>query len=638
MFFFSFSCASGSAAKAAGAPVPVVSGSQGSAPPAAAEELSAPIPFSAAVRTGTLPNGLRYYLRENKRPEKRVFLKLAVNAGSILEADDEQGLAHFVEHMAFNGTEHFPKSTLIDYLRSLGMRFGPEANAFTSFDETVYGIEVPTEVGSDGSRAVPERALAVLDDWTRAVLFKAEDVDSERSIILEEWRMGLGATDRVRRVLLPVLFEGSPYAIRLPIGLPEIVKGAPAERLISFYKKWYRPENMALVIVGDFDAGKLEASLASHFKGPASASKLARPRFDLPPPVKGRIATAIATDPELEYGFIQLSWKRQGAPRSVSIADYRANLLESMVDQMFGIRFLEASVDPKTPYTNAGMGFQRYGEKSRFVVFSAMTKNGSSESALRALLREKERVVRFGFSDDEIAAAKKSILSDLSAVAAERDRLESENLADELGGNFLRGTPVPDPDWELETAGRLLGGVGKADIDSFARSLFADEDLTVMVAAPESQKTSLPSADQVKTLVRAAAAEKLDPAPAAAAAPAGEGLLSERPQPGKVVKETYDRERDIRVWDLSNGARVILKPTKNKNDEIVLTALARGGKSSVADADAVSAAFASGMSERSGVGRFPLPELVKRLTGKQVELSYSAGDYTRGFRALRGDG
>jgi len=593
---------------------------------------SEPIPLDAAVRTGTLPNGLRYYLRENSRPEGRAVLKLAVDAGSILEAENERGLAHFVEHMAFNGTERFPKTALVDYLRSLGMRFGPEVNAYTSFEETVYGIEVPTESGSGGGRTVPARALEVIADWTRAIRFEPEDVDAERAVILEEWRMGLGASDRVRRVLLPVLFAGSPYADRLPIGLPEVIREAPAERLAGFYRKWYRPDNMALVFTGDFDAAALEASLSAHFAGPAAAGAFERPRFDLPAPEKGRVAVAVATDPELGYGFAQLSWKRRPAPVGSTLDAYRESVLEELVDRMAGLRFLERIVLPETPYTGAGLSFSRYGRSSRFVTLSAATKTGSASDALRALLREKELVVRFGFSAAELAAAKASILSDLDAALAERDRRESESVARELVSHFLRGAPVPGAEWEARTARSILEETGKEAIDRFARALFAEDDLTVMIAAPAAEAASLPDERAVREAVGAAAVERLEPPPEAAAGPEGAGLLKERPVPRPIVSETRLEDHGIRVWDLPNGARVILKPTANKNDRIVLAALARGGRSSVPDADAVSAAFAVGMSERSGVGPYALPELARRLSGKQAELSYWTADYTRGFR------
>ena len=227
---------------------------------------SDPVPFMTNARTGLLPSGLRYYLLENSKPEGRAFLTLAVNAGSVLETEEERGLAHFVEHMAFNGTERFPGMELINYLRSLGMRFGPEVNAYTSFDETVYGIEVPVETGASGVKIVPVTALQVIDDWSKAVLFEPESVDNERRVIMEEYRSHLGARERITRQMFPVLFRNSPYAERLPIGLPEVIENAPAQRLVDFYKRWYRPENMAVIIVGDFDASYLEASLAEHFE------------------------------------------------------------------------------------------------------------------------------------------------------------------------------------------------------------------------------------------------------------------------------------------------------------------------------------------------------------------------------------
>ncbi len=600
-------------------------------PPAVGTSGAEPVPLSEDVRTGTLPNGLRYYIRENRKPEGRAYLKLAVDAGSVLETDDERGLAHFVEHMAFNGTERFPKSALVEYLRSLGMRFGPEVNAYTSFDETVYGIEVPTDT-ADGARTVPDRALAVIDDWTRALRFAPEDVDSERAVILEEWRMGLGANDRVRRALLPTLFSGSPYAERLPIGLPEIVRTAPAERLAAFYKKWYRPDNMALVFVGDFDAAALEASLAAHFAGPSASGALVRPRYELPPPADGRLAVAVATDPELSYGFAQLGWKRVPKAVDATIAGYSEGLYEELVDRMLGLRFLDRTVLPETPYTGAGSSYARYGRTARFFMLSAMAEKGSVARTLRSLLREKELVVRYGFSDAELAEAKKSILSDLDAAVAEKGRNQSEALAGELVRHYLGGAPVPDPEWEAAAAREALSGADKKRVDAFARSLFASNDLTVMLAAPEDEKATLPDEAGVRALIREAAAEKLAPPAPAAKNVSADGLLSGRPVPRAVVSETRDGKRGITVWELPNGARVIVKPTENKNDQIVLAAVARGGKTSVPDADAVTAALASGMAERSGVGPYALPDLVRRLNGKQVELSYSVGDYTRGFR------
>jgi zinc protease len=267
---------------------------------------SDPIPFMEKLRTGTLASGLKYYILENSKPEGRAFLTLAVDTGSVLETGEERGLAHFVEHMAFNGTERFPGTEVINYLRSLGMRFGAEVNAYTSLDETVYGIETPVEL-RDGVKHIPERAFNIIDDWTRAVTFAPDAIDNERLVIMEEYRRYLGSSERMSHQLYPFLFKGSPYAERYNIlGLPEIIENAPPEALIGFFQKWYRADNMALIFVGDFDGAALEASLESHFLISAPDTPLNRPRYDLPPPKKSSFDALILTDPELTGSSVSL--------------------------------------------------------------------------------------------------------------------------------------------------------------------------------------------------------------------------------------------------------------------------------------------------------------------------------------------
>jgi zinc protease len=244
------------------------------------------VPLTSRALTGTLPNGLRYYILENSLPENRAHLALVVNAGSVLERDDERGLAHFVEHLAFNDTARFPKLELIEYLRSLGMRFGADANAYTSYDETVYHFDVPVETAG-GVKQIPQRALAILDDWTYAVSFLPEDVQSESRVVLEEFRTRLGAMDRARKIILPILFAGSAYAAREPVGLQNIIENATSDQVRGFYNRWYTGDNMALVFVGDFDGKALEAQLSQHFNMPAARQPVNRPRHELPPPVSG---------------------------------------------------------------------------------------------------------------------------------------------------------------------------------------------------------------------------------------------------------------------------------------------------------------------------------------------------------------
>ncbi len=585
-----------------------------------------PIPMDAAVRTGVLPNGMRYYLRENGKPAGRAFLRLFVDAGSVLETDEERGLAHFVEHMAFNGTERFPKATLVDYLRSLGMRFGPEVNAYTSFDSTVYGIEVPVRPGSP--RTVDDRALAVLDDWTHAVSFLGEDVDAERAVILEEYRSGLGAMDRVQRKILPTLFSGSPYAERLPIGLTDIIKTASADRLANFYRTWYRPDNMAIAIVGDFDAAALEADLARHFTASSRSEPLERPRYELPAPKAGKRTVMVATDPELRYAFASLYYKRPLAPRGSDLASYRERLVEYLIGRMVDTRFSEAAVKSEAPFTQAGVGSSRYGRASRFFTLSAVAEPGSMEATLEVLLREKESIRRFGFDEAELERAKAELFSTLEAAVAEKDKRDSAALADELGANFLSAEPVPTPEWELETARRELAALGVKEMAAAAKSLFEPDDLTIIVAAPDSELPTLPSEPRILELVAAAASAKL----ARPATVKSEGqLLDSMPTAGTIVAERADAGTGALIWDLSNGGRVILMPTKNSADEVAFAAIARGGETSAEDADAVSAALAAGMAESSGLGRFSASELSRILAGKRASVSFWTSDYIRGL-------
>jgi zinc protease len=616
-----------------------------------------PQPFMKAVRTGKLPNGLTYFILENAKPENRAYLTLAVNAGSLQEKDDEQGLAHFVEHMAFNGTARFPESELVNYLRSLGMRFGPEINAYTSYDRTVYGIEVPVETvpaagkdggaggGRDGAatggsdsgvsarggtiKKVPEKALAVLDDWTRAITFDPKEVDEERLVIMEEYRSRLGAMDRIRRKMLPILFRDSVYANRNPIGLPEIIENAPAARLENFYKQWYRADNMALIIAGDFDGAVLEAELASHFAGPAPAGPLVLPEYELPAPKKDKFEAAIITDPELTYTRLDLYYKRTPQPYTADLANYREGLIDSLIDRMISLRFDEAASRPETPYVGAGAGNARYGKNSRYYILMAQAKTGAAEATLQELLRTKESMVRYGFTAGEIAIAKGSLVSDMERLVSEKDRQESNGYINHLTDYFLDGESLPDLEWELDAVKKLLPHIGVKDIAAVAQDYFQSGDLLVFLIAPESEQAALLSEDRIRQLVKESPRLKIDP-PAESAV--GNELLPWQPEPGEITAESTDSETGALIWELDNGAKVILKETRNRNNEIVLYGMARGGVISAAPEEYISAELAAEMAEASGIGPYSRPELVKLLADKQVSLSYWISNYYRGFQ------
>ncbi|HCC37128.1 MAG TPA: insulinase family protein [Treponema sp.] len=590
---------------------------------------SDPVPVMEKARTGTLPGGLRYFILENSTPENRAYLTLAVKAGSVLEADDEQGLAHFVEHMAFNGTARFPEDELVNYLRSLGMRFGPEVNAYTSFDETVYGIEVPVETGADGIRRIPSTALAVIDDWTRAITFAPKDVDDERAVILEEYRARLGAMDRLRRQMLPVLFKGSQYAVRLPIGQQEIIENAPASRLEDFYRRWYRADNMALILAGDFDGAALEDSLAEHFSISAPATPLDRPSFDLPNPKKGQAEVLILTDPELTATRIDIYYKRDRQIPRGDLSYYREEIIDILIGRMLGFRFEEAAAKSETPYIYAGAGNIRYGSSSRFYVMTAQAKTAAAEDTLAELLREKESLLRYGFAENELALAAGSLVSDMRRMVSEKDKQESSGYINYMTRFFLQGGNFPDLEWELDAIERMLPHIGASDINAALKDYFKYDDVTVFISAPEAELANLPTEEQTRRMLRESRKMKVSPPEAAGV---DEGFLSSAPNPGQIISRSSDEETGAILWELSNGAKIILKETNNKNNEIIFQAMARGGNSSAAPEDWRSVELASEMITASGLGPYTHADLMKKLADKQVALSFWTGGYYRGIQ------
>jgi zinc protease len=595
-----------------------------------------PIPFMTNARTGVLPSGLRYYLLENTQPEGRAYLTLAVDAGSVLEAENERGLAHFVEHMAFLRTERFGKLELLNYLRSLGMRFGPEVNAYTSFNETVYGIEVPVETGPDGRKRGPDTALAVIDDWSRAIIFDGEDVDGERLVVLEEYRYRLGAQERINRQVYPVLFRGSIYADRLPIGLPEVIESAPPERLEGFYRKWYRPENMALIIVGDFDTAYLESTLTDHFPADKAAypalagasSRFTRPRFTMSGPKKGNFESLVLTDSELTYSRMDLYWKMKSQPKAANLASYRESVIDYLIDIMLSLRFDEATTKPETPYIAAGGWQTSYDNSTQFYVIAAIAKTGFTRETLREVFLVRETLSRYGFTDDEAETAKAYLLSNLEQAVNEKDRQHSNNFVSSFTEHFLSGDSVPDVEWELDAAQRLLPGITLKEINAAVKAYFADDDLTVIISAPDAEAASLPGNAEIKAL-----SDEMKRATVAAPVTASraDALLSVVPAPGSIVSETTDSDTGAIRMTLSNGAELILKDTRNRNSEVSLYAQARGGTMSVSPEDDVSASLAADMLRVSGIGALTQPELTRFLMDKQASLSFWTQNYLRGF-------
>ena len=587
------------------------------------------IPFSSQVRHGQLSNGLTYFILPNAKPENRAYLTLAIKAGSVDEDDNEQGLAHFVEHMAFNGTERFPELQLLDYLRSLGMRFGAHANAYTSYDETVYSIEVPVETVA-GRKIIPDKALAIIDDWAAAVLFTEKDVVEERAIIMEEYRARLSAQDRVQQQVLPVIYRDSKYKDRRPIGLPEIFMEAPASRLKDFYQKWYRRENMAVILVGDFDEEALEASLEEHlgWRNPPGGELPQRDGYPLAPPEKNRFEAKVITDEEWGPTSVSIYYKQPPRKNSDTLSGYREDLTRRLMFQILNTRFAEKQEDVETPFTGAYSGLAAWGSspETEFLIFAGSAKEGRSRETLRDLLAEKERARRYGFTKEEIERAKSEMRAGLERLAAEKDKIESGRFESELIDYYLRGGSVAGIEWEVNTSTALLPHITADDLKKTFASFFRYDDVTVFVVANENERESLP----LETDIEAAVAEASRARVARPENRAAKGsLLAARPQPGRIIAETPDAETGAAHLELDNGARVLLMPTQNKNDEILLSALSKGGYAAAGTDRLISARLASDLLSVSGAGRYSLNELLKLLAGKQSSVSYYAGVNTR---------
>ena len=585
-------------------------GRESSAASVASYALTRQMPMDPEATVGTLHNGLRYYVRANGKPARRAELRLVVRAGSVLEDDDQQGLAHYVEHMLFEGTTHFPQQTIVDFLSSLGLSIGPDANAATSYDDTQYTLRVPTD-----TPGVLDRALLVLEDWAQAATFDQSGIDHERGIVLAERRMRLGAGERTQDKIRRVQLEGSRYADRLPIGNPDIIQNAQREQLVRFYKDWYRPDLMAVIVVGDVDRDAVEALIKAHFSSLVSPSpKRPRPAFDVPDHAGTRYA--VVTDKETTATTVQVSDLRPARDQG-SVAGYRDSMLDQLFAAMFGARLDELSQSATPPFLRAAAdrGLFATARTRDEAVLQALVTNDGAARGIDALVTELQRVARFGFTATELARAKKAMLNGYERGALESPDRESASRADEYTRNFLEDEALPTIWQELAFHRRFIPGITLAEVNALTGAWFPDQSRLVVVSAPDAAGIVLPDQAQLAAVVKAVSAKRLT---AYVDAAAGETLMDVPPARGKVVTTTVHAESGITEWTLSNGALVVLKPTTLKEDQILFRATAPGGTSLASDADFASARLASNIIPAGGVGRFNGVVLDKILSGKAL--------------------
>ena len=592
--------------------------------PEAAFEPGAEVPFDPLVRTGTLDNGLRWFVRENSEPENRAALRLVVNAGSVLEDDDQRGLAHFLEHMAFNGTENFEKQELVDYLESIGMEFGPEINAYTSFDETVYMLQIPLD-----DPEIVDNAFTVLADWSRRLMLDPEEVRKERGVVLEEWRLGRGARQRVRDAQIPVLFHGARYAERLPIGLPEIIESADRERLKRFYDEWYRPDLMAVVAVGDFEAETMIEHIEESFGGrwgPAEPEE--RDVYDVPPHDDTKIV--IATDEELSTNTVRVVVKRP-FERVETVADFRDALVEQLYTGMLNQRLRELTNEPDPPFVFGGVGKGRFARTTQSVSLYATAEDGGLERALEAILLEAKRVAEHGFTEAELERTRAGTLRSLRNRYDERENVDNGRYARQYASRFLEDRNIPGIEWRYDAVQRLLPGIDVEEVNAvdLGAELLQPENRVITASAPDAPGVPVPTEAELLAVFERVETTTTEPYEEDVSE---DPLLARAPEPGEVVEEERIEELDLTVWTLSNGHRVLVKPTDFKQDDFSFTAFSPGGRSQgTLDLDR-SLDFASSFVGAGGVGDFDAIELGKKLTGKRANASAYISTYEEGLR------
>jgi zinc protease len=579
--------------------------------------LDSVLPIDPQVRVGHLDNGLTYYIRKNALPEKKVELRLVVNAGSILEDDHQRGLAHFCEHMAFNGTKHFQKNDLVAFLQSIGVQFGADLNANTSFDETEYILPIPTDKPGN-----LDTGFLILEDWAHNVSYTTQDINEERPVILEESRLGKGAAQRMRDKYFPALFSGSKYADRLPIGIDSIIKTFDPDTLRAFYHDWYRPDLMAVVVVGDVDPDKAEAMIRRHFAGLTNPSP-EKPRYYSEVPERMVSQGMVVTDKEATNYNFQLLYPFEKKHPMKTLGDYREDMLKELFRIMLGQRLAELTQKPDPPFLGASAGFTDIARGYETFYGSALVGKDGVPPATDALMEEIDRVAQFGFTEEEMGRARKNLMNSMDQAFQERDKTESGDFVDEYIEHFLEGEAIPGIDNEYRYYRELLPLTTAADVSALTASLKANPHYLVLLTGPEKGNFTLPSDTGLLALANRAASIPVQAYQEKAIA---SDLLPKKPQPGKVIQTTTDPALGTTELVFGNGVRVILKPTDFKNDEILLDGFRKGGKSVYGVADRYDAEYCATAVGQMGIGSFSPTDLKKALAGKTAGVSAQLGE------------
>ncbi|MEJ8747989.1 insulinase family protein [Phocaeicola sp. ICN-14070] len=584
-----------------------------------------PVPVDKEVRIGKLDNGLTYYIRHNEYPKNQVDFYIAQKVGSILEEDNQRGLAHFLEHMCFNGTRNFPGSSMIKWLESVGVKFGYNLNAYTSVDETVYRISsVPTErIG------VQDSCLMILSDWADGLLLEGKEIDEERSVIHEEWRSQLPPNMRIMEKLLPEIYPDSRYGHRLPIGTMEVVDNFPHQALRDYYETWYRPDLQGIVVVGDIDVDRIEGKIKEMF------SKIEKPvnpaeRVYFPVADNEKPIVAFGSDKEQDKYVAQIMFKYDALPDSLkgTMADVTTAYLLDMAQMMLQVRLNEQGQKADAPFAAASAFYGEFimAKTKQAFQFAMLPKGNSFDEGLKAVYREALRAKRGGFTTTEYARCRTEYLSQLEKAYNNRNQQENKTLAESYVRNFIDKKPIPGIETEYQMMSMIVNQIPVEAVNQVFSQIVSDKNLVVLGMMPAREGEVCPKDEDILALLSQVEAENIAPYVDNVK---DEPLVSELPAAGKVVKENVLSDFGAKEWILSNGAKVILKKTDFKADEINMMAVAKGGTSVYGNDKAADLMFMPAVLEQHGLGSFTNSELTKLMAGKQVSLKVSLDDYVR---------
>jgi len=566
------------------------------------------LPLDPAVRMGKLANGFTYYIRHNEEPKKRVVFYLANKVGSVLESEDQRGLAHFMEHMSFNGTKHFPKNELVNYLQKSGVRFGADLNAYTSFDETVYQLPLPTD-----NPELLQKGIAIMRDWAQEATLDPVEVNKERGVVLEEKRLGKGAQERMRRQYWPLILNNSRYAVRIPIGTDEVLNNFKPETIRRFYQDWYRPDLQTLIVVGDIDVNQMEQTIKRQF-GSLKNPLHEKTRTKYGVPLTGKNQFISVTDREMTATIAEVLIKRPMLPLRTA-SEYRKSVVRELYNQMLSERYAELSRQANPPFVRGSAGISSFiGGLDNFDV-SVVARPGELEKGFKAVWRETERIKRFGFTSTELCRAKQSYLNNMESALNEKNKTNSENYVQEYLAYFLKGTAAPGIQYEYGMVRKDLPGITLSEVSALSAEYITPSNRDILLMAPEKDKNTLPDEKTVNSWIKAVADEKLEPYnDEVSILP----LMTVSPVNGKITGAAKDDKLGTTLLTLSNGVKVLLKPTAYKDNEVLFTAFAPGGTSLYSDSDYQSAANATGIIPSFGAGNYNPTQLDKFLSGKQL--------------------